>query len=76
MIRNEQSIKNIKERLFARPGFDIDQAFRSLDQSFTGSVSHSDVSVFAKYLIRGFAQIKYLMVKYGLVAAPNPKICP
>lgn len=44
MIKCEQQAEQIKEKLASRPCFDIDQAFRSCDQTFTGSISYTDVS--------------------------------
>ena len=44
MVRVEQSAEQIKEKMAGRPAFDINQAFRSCDQHFTGSISHTDVS--------------------------------
>ena len=46
MIRVEQAVEQIKERLTERPAFDIDSAFRSCDQNFTGSLTYMDVSAF------------------------------
>ena len=44
LINIEQSVEQLKDKLHARPLFDIDSAFRSVDQTFTGFISYTDVS--------------------------------
>ena len=44
LLKIEQKVEEIKDKLQERPTFNIDSAFRSLDREFTGQITPSDVS--------------------------------
>lgn len=46
LIRVEQELELIKEKMHGRPAFNIDSAFRSLDINFSGQITYADVSSF------------------------------
>ena len=61
LVRIEQQVEQIKDKLLQRPTFNIDSAFRSLDQNFSGQVTQADVSLTCTFSCRD-ANLEFVCV--------------
>jgi len=52
LVKIEEQVEAIKDKLLKRPNFNIDSAFRSLDKNFTGHITQ--------------CEIKNMMLEFGI----------